>query len=439
MVTVLVVAVAIPSIRLATAPRDVVNFRGASIRVHQVSYGTKHTFVPGPVWHRMLAIMPTNVTQALKIDTRVEQTKEPTLMIWFEWKGKVNSPLPPFLQVGDSHGLLSNVYFMGRSVRVTNHFFYAFVVDNFPRHEEEIVAELFWVPAKQHERAAQFHIRNPAYRKASKASKPDSKIQLTADVAGEKFTLVALNTGLSATGQLAQLSFNNQWTELAVRVGTNEPAQRGLSIPPLNPGPWEIGSIELSDRYGNIVSERDPCGRISPLDDHFRSRRDDGIAFVRGAIWPSGNWKVRVTFDRLVPFTDQGNRWTTSIPVPRGAGTISLSETGRIKTAQVYLHSIENLGASNWCSLNFQLLPSRDGIQVVQVRDQRGVNLAYQDRTPQPNVIFQAQPESRTVKLTFALTHLVTVEFSSPVTILRTNVAHWAPTTPPATPVTNPL
>jgi hypothetical protein len=129
------------------------------------------------------------------------------------------------------------------------------------------------------------------------------------------------------------------------------------------------------------------------------------------------------------------HRWITSIPLPKRGETTSISQTGRIETAQVVLDSIQYLGGeSNLCSLTYRIHNTPGRVQIVRVRDQRGTNLVYTHRKLDrldKKMDFMAQPESRSVEIMFAHAHPVTVEFSSPVTILRTNVAHW-PTPEPS-------
>ena len=186
---------------------------------------------------------------------------------------------------------------------------------------------------------ADFRIRNPSFRKARRASFTAWPVSTFAD--GEQFTLLAINTGLSATGTLAGFTRSNQWTEFLFRIGTNEPAQR--TTDPQDRGPWFIESIELWDAFGNFVWGNKLHGRIFPVGHEYVSRRDDGIALIPDAVWPNETWNVRAIFHRqVIPSLDAAYRWTTFAQIPEHGAKISLAQTGRVAGCEIRLESIES-------------------------------------------------------------------------------------------------
>ncbi len=155
-------------------------------------------------------------------------------------------------------------------------------------------------------------------------------------------------------------------------------------------------------------------------------RMDDGIALLRGAIWPNESWNVRAEFEHSV---DATHYWTNSIHLPTSGEKISLEETGRIQGCQIQLRSIEKIGASP--ILIFGFVGKNRGYQVRFLRavDQRGTRVVTNYRGLagiERRIELVTAPEATDVQVTFAIVHSVVVELSGRPSILRTNVARWA-------------
>jgi len=202
---------------------------GSRVSVRQVSFGKTHRFVDGPPWQQMLAGLPTNITAALGIRPKIRSTVEDTLVVWFQWELGTNTyPWPQWLRLIDSNGLASGAVFVSSSITGSNKATVSFDLTSFPRNERTLLLELR-APENGRDLSmwrhlANFRIRNPSFRR--QPPRPMTAWPTSTFADGEQFTLLAINTGLSATGALAGHTQSNQWTELLFRIGTNEPAQR---------------------------------------------------------------------------------------------------------------------------------------------------------------------------------------------------------------------
>jgi hypothetical protein len=323
----------------------------------------------------------------------------------------------------------------------------AFEFTSFPRHEPLLAFELSAMalkPATPNERVhvANFRVKNPALR--AKAAPPFKPWPRTATIHGEQFTLLAINTGLHATGRVSEVHLTKDWTEVLFQIGTNEFAQRSADPRDIgrDMGDWQIKSIELSDADGNIVRSGESVprsgqilGRIIPLPDRsFMSRTDDGIGLVRGAIWPNQTWNVRTKLERSrTASLDAAHYWSTSIPVPAAGQRIPLEKSETREGCEIQLQAIERDGPSPPILISrFTAKDAASEWRLIDVKDQRGTNVVrrYRGGKADQRMELQASDQATNLQLTFALLHELVVELSGEPHILRTNVARWAKGSP---------
>jgi len=417
---------------------------GSEVSIRQVTFGKTHKLIAGRTWQRMLAGLPTNITARLGIRERIDRTKDDTLVVWLQWYNPTNTspaPYPEYLRVVDTNGLASATMFVeGTMYNFSNHItLMSFYARSFPRDQPTLLLELRMyeppgnTPVRKltHMRErhlANFRIKNPALTK--RAALSQQTWPTTVLVEGEPFTLLGINSGLSATGTMAALCLDDQWTELTFRIGTNEPAQRNTN--PQEQGDWSIKYLELRDPAGNFVQAREPEGRYFPLGEQYMMRRDDGIALVRGAIWP-GAWNVHAEFERIATSSvTAAHCWTTSLPLPAIGEKLPLTQTGRVEGCEIQLQSIEGFESRPpKLFLRFFGKDGSYGLRVLGVEDQRGSNIVHLHRYPQlpkneQTIELRAQPASKQLRITFAVLHPAVVELSGHASILRTNVARWS-------------
>jgi hypothetical protein len=399
---------------------------GRQVMVRRVSFGKEHRLVDGALWKRALASVSTNVVSLLGVQTRTRSSREEFLMVWIEWGVATNRPPgPQWLRVIDSHGLASYSEMACSSLNRSNgSVLMGFHLRSFPRREQFLRLELnAYRTPNAFEKVAEFIVRNPSYR----ADVPvQARPRSVAEVHGERFELVALNTGLHATGTVAHMSLTNQWTELVFRIGSNEPARLSTNL--LLRGDWSIKSVELRDAFGNVVHERSPQGRIIPLGQQYMMRLDDGIALVRGAVWLETPWMVKAEFQRVATDNlDAAHRWSAQIPVPVESESLELKERGEIEGSAIELVRVER-GKDSRIALTMRLRTARaHEWNVIAVRDDRGSNVVRRFSGPKKERLeLRVAPEAKQLHIDFGLTHPVTVEWVAPASLLRTNVARWA-------------
>ena len=414
---------------------------GSQVTLRQVSYGTEHVFVPGSLWRRAVAGVSTNLAARFGITVLRDVSAQANLIVRMEWHGRTNrAPSFQWLRVLDSNGLASYPVTAFRSMNGSNFsMLTSFRLESFPRRERELRLELSaphpTLPnTRQH--VADFRMPNPAYAAVAPTRVPAPPE--TVEVDGETFTLLGLRTGLSATGSLAQSHANDQWTELVFRIGTNEPARLTTNLTPV--GPWSISHVELRDDWGNVIEKSGPLGRIIPMGQQWMARKDDGVVLVPGSIWPDQLWHVRAEFQRNSDYVDDSQRWTASFVLPAVGEKSSLAETAQVGGGTVELRSVE-LTAPYVATLivRFTAPDLSYGLRALRVTDQRGSNVVSRQRSqgnvggtnrPAPVRDFRFElrpvPQSRELRVSFAVTHDAVVKVSGRATILRTNVAHWA-------------
>jgi hypothetical protein len=315
---------------------------GTSLTVRQVSFGKVHRFSGGSLWRRLAAAAPTNITAALGIRVRTDITPTDTLVVWLQWPESTNKPpVPQWIRVVDSNGLASAMAASKAMLQHANNAVaVAFHLANFPRRDRTLLLQLYGADtAKPNgiKHLADFRLRNPAWVKA--LPKDEASYGAIARVHGEAFSLLELNTGLEATGWLAEMNVSNHWTEFVFLIGTNQPAHLTTNLLP--GGDWAIKGIQLRDAFGNFVQERSPKGRMIAMGDQILTRADDGIVVVPGAIWPDQVWHIRAEFERtLTQSLDAAHRWATAVRVPAEGQKVLLAQTGVIEDCTIELRSI---------------------------------------------------------------------------------------------------
>lgn len=407
--------------------------------VRQVSYGKVHYFNDGPLWKRLTQRLPTKVASALGIKLRPTVTPRDTLVIWIETTGPAPMlSLNQWLRIVDTNGLATPLVYISNQQLGSNRVVHSFQFTTFPRRQPELLFELHRGTGASGDHLADFRIKNPAWLEGSEGAQ--SRLPSVAEVHGERFELIGFNTGLSATGTLARTHFG-QWTELIFRIGTNEPATLSTNLNPS--GPWSIRSVTLHDSDGtSYTRERSPQGRVIPMGDQFMSRFDDGIALVRGAVWPDQLWTIRAYFQRrLTPTLGTNWQWTVSIPLPAKGETVILEQTAEVLGRRIELVSLAphppdapdryaNFQGAMRLRVNFKGANTADELRVARMTDQDGETisggrmlvLGKNGR----HFELQPNPQSKRVTITFAVLPRIHVEFQARPTILRTNVARWA-------------
>ncbi|HUR45785.1 MAG TPA: hypothetical protein VMZ27_07935 [Candidatus Saccharimonadales bacterium] len=427
---------------------------GSEVRVLQITYGREHRFLPGPPWQRLLKWLPTKLATRLGVPVLSDTTPVDTLVVWLEWRNQPKSIASnQKLRVVDTNGLYALDVHSSQSITKSNSTFTSFQIPNFPRHQSSLQFQWFvaataptmplaprstsgWggyvsTAPKQFadQPAAQFRVRNPSIMRNSLPG--IARFPNVAQADGERFELLAIHSGLIATGVLSGNFVSNQCTEILFRIGTNNP---GSPSPSLGTGDWSIRTVELFDLFGNQLGSQPAKWRIYATGaDDYRMRSDDGIARIPSSLWAEQDWNVRATFARLQ--TDSlpaSHRWTTSIAVPAIGTRTQLSITGHVYGCNLKLESMDNVswvlgrGFQNVgpvLSLNF-VAPQRDWrLVVLAAKDQNGSNIVCRPLgEAQPRRFqFCTTGDSRSLKLTFGVLPLVTVELCGKASIVRSN------------------
>ncbi len=414
---------------------------GATVALRQARLGKSAHFVPGPWWHGTIArFAPTRLLIRWRIPVFASNATNDVLWLWLDYDG-VRPPRNPLhlVTVADEHGLESSRVQPWRSMFNTNgHGCAGYRIDNLPRRSRTLTIAVYEGRATNWVRAAEFRIASPVAPSAPAfAAAP---LPQTRRNGGNEFTLLAVQTGLEATGHVSM--YGATWSELVFRVGTNEPGFAGTNAALLGPWTnralWTIRSVECSTAAGDFIQPRSPQGRVAWQDARqYVSRLDDGVALVNGALWPDEAWRVRVEFRReFHGALPEHALWTVRVPVPRAGEEIPLADSVMREDATIRLTSITN---SQSITSAPPLLPLRlkaemrapspaYDLRFLRAVDGRGSNVVRLASSPGrlPHEFrLAASSDAKVIDVTLAVLRSCTVEFTARPTVLKTNVAHW--------------
>jgi len=251
-----------------------------------------------------------------------------------------NSRFPDFIATFDARGLEAKFVRMSSLMNHSNGTaIVGFELNHFPRREPVIRLRLKEIlPTNVMARLADFELKND-WMAREESWKAESLPQTRRDGDFE-FTLMALNTGLTATGTVRQMNMNEIWSEAVFRFGTNEPAV-GTNV--TMSGPWRIGPLTFRDATGNEVFIREPQGRIARQDGKLVWwRYDDGVANINEVLWPEETWKLHAEFTPTVwAELPPEQLWTLKeLPLPAKGQTITFNTNAQLFGADVMLTSI---------------------------------------------------------------------------------------------------
>jgi hypothetical protein len=425
-----------------------------------MTYGKEHHLVQGAPWKRLLRFLPVKVRTALGITILTDHTADDTLLVWMEWRNRTtNSPTTQKLRVMDANGLYGTDAFMRRSIGQSNNTVLAsFQITNFPRRRAALQIQWFaadlkgpmvngggWTSAYVSsyvyqnssttpqrlpiDPLAEFLVKNPAFADQPLKSR---RWPTVAKADGEEFEVLAIHSGLVATGALSGSFVSNQCSEILFRIGTNMP---GLPPAVMDLGDWSMQTVELLDLFGNRIEPQPAKWRVYATGaNDYRMRADDGIARVPGSLWTDQDWNVRATFSRNATATlNEAHRWTTQISVPVIGTRAHFSITAYVHACAIELKSMDNI---SWAfgrgtqevgpTLTVRFVAPQPGwrLEILHVQDQRGTNIAHRTLSalpPQASFQFPTAVDSKELNITFGVLPIVTVELSGKASIVRSN------------------
>jgi hypothetical protein len=414
---------------------------GASVALRRAGFGKSDQFAPGPWWHGTLArFAPGRLLARWRIPVFASNATNDVLWVWLEFDG-VRPPRNPLhlVTVADGHGLESSRIQPWRSMFDTNgHGCAGYRIDNLPRRSRSLTIAVYEGRATNWVLAAAFRIDNPVAPGApSFTAVPLPQTRRDGDT---DFTLLAVQTGLEATGHVSM--YGATWSELVFRIGTNEPGFAGTNAAPFGPWTnralWTIRSVECGTAAGDFIQARSPQGRVAWQDARqMVSRLNDGVALVNGALWPEEAWRLRVEFRRdFSGALPEHALWTVRVPVPRAGEEITLTNSAVVEGATIRLIAITNTQS---VTSSPPLLPLRltaetrapsaaFELRFARAVDGQGSNvirLAGSPGRPPHEFRLAVLPSAKEMEVTLAVLRSCTVEFTARPSRLRTNVAHW--------------
>lgn len=440
---------------------------GRQVTLKAVTFGKTHRYTHAKPWLKPLALLlPANWAARLGAKTFEQTTATEVLMCWFETRPMPRGRVPFMASVvdedGDEWGSLPCVF--DAALPAEDRTCFMFMLSNFPRRVPQFRLHLFdsfpiifgnptnvmfsrvsgSVPASRSAshwtNLVMFTIPNPV-RGPFPAWTPEP-LPITRQDEEGAVTLTAFNTGLYATGLLAETE-GPCWTELAFQFPPDEQCA----------GPWIVSSVERQDATGNSVRGKKPYGRLISLPDprhDMMERRNAGGISLPGAVWhDEPAWKLRVEFvqDRNSQFRSNDLWEVKGVAVPPSNGMVELDLKARLRYGALRLKGItaanvlfpgERTPKNPSPQVYVELEPATNGVRLDLIRaiDNRGEQVvSYSTAQWGPPASTSTAtgistrafglfipPEARALDLTFALYRSRTVEFLAKPALLRTNI-----------------
>ncbi len=417
---------------------------GREITFKAITFGKTHRYTHGKPWLRPLApLLTTNWAARLGINTFQQTNATEVLMCWFEMRPMQRGSVPLMASVmdqdGDESESVSVVY--SAAFPAQDRTCFAFKLSNFPRRVPHFRVNLFdsvVQPVGHRTNLMTFKIPNPV-RGPLPVWTPDP-LPITRQDEEAAFSLAAFNTGLHATGILAE-TVGPCWTELVFQFPPEEQCA----------GPWLVSRVEREDATGNSVRGDRIHGRLISLpDSRYMDRRNVGIVSFPSVCWPDEPaWKLRVEFsqDRNSQFRSNDLWLVKGVPVPPPNGMVEPDLKARLRYGALRLKGIT---AANVAlpggrppkapspQVYVELEPATNGVRLdlLRVVDDRGQRVVVSGGMPggfpalasastrisTRNFGLRIPPEAKTLDLEFALYRSRMVEFLAKPALLRTNI-----------------
>src|SRR5437660_3910855 len=146
---------------VSSGSRSVRLTNGRELTIRQLTYGTEHRFVTGSPGARLVSpILPKSMKARIGVQTLVQKTDAPTVVIWGEWRNEPDLR-PAILRIKTnrhSRDARKAVNWVGMRYGT----YAAWPMDNFPRRDAILHFEVCeWDTGWQLKPAAEFSLPNP--------------------------------------------------------------------------------------------------------------------------------------------------------------------------------------------------------------------------------------------------------------------------------------
>ena len=254
--------------------------------VREVTYGTNHVFIDGPLWVRLVGrYLPPVLSARRGLLRHTCGSDEPSTVVWMEWQFPPTNRPPIRVAVLDRHGIASEPVAVAVSALAESHGLLAWRLENYPRRERELrlrfcaleLPDVIPPPGVLVPRGVQalgeLVVPNP--NRASRAmpwSAPNGPVSVTND--GIVLTMVSLNCGGRAGGKVRALA--------SFQVAEAGKATAG----------WSVGRLEGWGASGNSFQTVENFVLPDPL-----------VLGVGDVLWPDEpDWRLRVEFARTLGY-----------------------------------------------------------------------------------------------------------------------------------------
>lgn len=420
---------------------------GRSVTLKKVRFGKSDRVATGNIFVQAMApLLPPAWTSRLGLQVARLQSTNDVLFAWFEFSESTNQAFSLHVTVADERGLESAWIPAQRIINLPGgRMLVGYTVSAFPRHSKTLSFRFYELSNGKDgstagaRRVAELHHSNPAVVALETREAPP--LPQSQRIHGEVFSLVKVNTGLQATGQMSLQGV--AWTELMFQLGTNPPATLGTN--PFSTGRWTIASVRFRSVEGNFVESHSPQGRIvHQAHGHLQSRRDDGVVLLSGALWPDESWKIEVEFEpaptAAIPSTSTITFNGLPLPIPGITNRLNLHSNNW--NAGVKIHSISAPFIPATVMATNRLLRSRMPVTVearleatdpmlqlryIRAHDDRGSNVVRALTLPLQSTDYRLLvPRGATsLTLTLGVHRRYQVEFTAKPLLQSKNVAHW--------------
>ncbi len=259
---------------------------GRQFTLRAVTYGTKHHFVVGPVWKKMIEpILPAQWKWRIGLQFADRQFDAPMLVFWGQWSGMKTGVLPTTMAaVADESGEIAQ-RMAGEIVAYASNSqpYVAWNCPNYPRRNQRLHFHLYEMEGQQRKLIADLKVRNPGLRRYpvwEPAPFPITKREGDTEFALINFT----------PGELIP----NRTGQPRVTVVTGLTAIFRVTQNGRPDDAWRVESVEVSDATGNKFTSFEPPSV---------SVGDFQVFGFTGTLWPKEtSWKLKTEFARTRNF-----------------------------------------------------------------------------------------------------------------------------------------
>lgn len=391
---------------------------GREIAVRGLTIGTNSTFVAGNLFQRTIGRkLPATLKARFKV-REMQVRPDPAirgtdlLVAWVEARPPTNI----IVRVADDSGreqIAAQANASGGGLS-SGGWLSAHAFSSFPRRTRFLTLRVYSVSAAPLNKLAEFRVANPACDKYP-VWKPEP-LPIMCETNGAKFTITHFNTGLYATGHVANMGSN--WTEIIYNYEA---------------GPWRPLVVTVTDATGNRIHQRTPMQRLAagprpPGKVLSDASTTQGVVSLPAMLWLNEPaWKVQLELEPSRRSSFPSNTWWElhDVAVPPRGQTNQIHASHPDHGTNVIFKSLAAVDGR----FRIDLQRSKGSplrVTLLQVTDHRGTKIAFAQASAanaDAYVLDFAAAEAPTLNFRFAVHQRVTLEFLARPQLLHTNIA----------------